>query len=81
MHMFFSDDGVIEATLAAHLWTLEELFRGNVIIHRARKAIQVDDYRPRRGSWLRFPWLSPNRNPTSYSFYRRWALGKGGGRT
>ena len=24
------------------LWTLEELFRSNVIIHRARKEIQVD---------------------------------------
>jgi hypothetical protein len=41
------------------LGTLEELFCGNVIIHRARKAIQVDHCRPRRGSWLRFPWLSP----------------------
>jgi len=37
------------------LWTLEYLFRGNVIIHRAHKAIQVDDCRPRRRSWLRFP--------------------------
>ena len=45
------------------LWTLEELFRGNVIIHRVRKAFQVDDCRPRRGSRLRFPWLTPIRNP------------------
>jgi len=44
------------------LWTLECLFRGNVIIHRAHKAIQGDDCRPRRRSWLRFPWLSPIRN-------------------
>ena len=46
------------------LWTLEWVFRGNVGIHRAHKAIQVDGCRPRRGSWLtwRFPWLSPIRN-------------------
>ena len=44
-------------------WTLECLFRSNVGIHRARKAIQVDGSRPRRRSWLRFPWLSPIRNP------------------
>jgi hypothetical protein len=30
------------------LWTLEYLFRGNGIIHRAHKAIQGDDCRPRR---------------------------------
>ncbi len=29
--------------------------RGNRIIHRAHKAIQGDDCRPRRSSWLRFP--------------------------
>jgi len=44
------------------LWTLECLFRSNVIIHRARKTIQEDDCRLRRRSWLRFPWLSPIRN-------------------
>ena len=38
------------------------LFRCNVIIYRAHKAIQGDDCRPRRRSWLRFPWLSPIRN-------------------
>jgi len=40
-------------------WTLEYFA---VIIHRAHKAIQGDDCRPRRRSWLRFPWLSPIRN-------------------
>jgi hypothetical protein len=47
------------------LWTLEWVFRGYVGIHRDHKAIQVDGCRPRRGSWLRFPWLSraPIRNP------------------
>ena len=49
------------------LWTLECLFRSNVIIFRAHKTIQGDDCRtstsPRRRSWLRFPWLSPIRNP------------------
>jgi hypothetical protein len=44
------------------LWTLEYLFRSNLIIHRAHKAIQEDDCPPRRRSWLRFPWLSPIRN-------------------
>jgi hypothetical protein len=42
---------------------VEWVFRGYVGIHRAHKAIQVDGCRPRRGSWLRFPWLSPIRNP------------------
>jgi len=37
------------------LWTLECLFRSNVGIHRARKAIQVDGSRPRRRSWQGFP--------------------------
>jgi hypothetical protein len=37
----------------ALLWTLEYLFRGNVIIHRAHKAIQGDDCRPRRRSCLK----------------------------
>jgi hypothetical protein len=32
---------------------LEYLFRSNVIIHRAHKAIQGDDCRPRQRSWLR----------------------------
>jgi len=36
--------------------------RGNGIIHRAHKAIQGDECRPRRMSLLRFPWLSPIRN-------------------
>jgi hypothetical protein len=40
-------------------WTLESLFRSNVIIRRAHKAIQGDDCRLRRRSWLRLPWLSP----------------------
>ena len=30
--------------------------------HRAHKAIQGDECRPRRSSWLRFPWLTPIRN-------------------
>ena len=33
--------------------------RGNGIIHRAHKEIQGDDCRPRRSSWVRFPWLTP----------------------
>jgi hypothetical protein len=45
------------------VWTLEWVFRGYVGIHRTQKAIQVDGYRPRRVSWLRFPWLSPLQNP------------------
>ncbi len=67
------------------LQSLEELFRGNVIIHRAHKAIQVDDCRPRRGSWLRFPWLSPIRNPCELrGLYSRSYFGprtRGGGIT
>ena len=30
-------------------------FRGNVIVYRAHNAIQVEDCRPRRRSWSRFP--------------------------
>jgi hypothetical protein len=33
--------------------------RGNGIIHRAHKAIPGDECRPRRSSWLRFPWITP----------------------
>ena len=40
------------------LWTLECVFRGNVGIHRAPKAIQVDGSRPRRVSWQGFPGSS-----------------------
>jgi hypothetical protein len=67
------------------LWTFECLFRGNVGIHRAPKAIQVDGSRPRRRSWLRFPWLSPIRNPCElWGLYRRSYFGPrtcGGGIT
>jgi hypothetical protein len=42
--------------------SLEKVFRSNVVIHRAHKAIQGGDCRPRRMSFLRFPWLSPIRN-------------------
>ena len=42
---------------AAGLWTLECVFRSNVGIHRAPKAIQVDGSRPRRVSWQGFPAL------------------------
>ena len=52
----------LDCIIATRLWTLEYLFRGNVIIHRAHKAIQGDYCHPRRRSWLRFPWLSPIRN-------------------
>jgi len=39
----------------SRLWTLECLFRSNVGIRRAHKAIQADGSRPRRGSWRGFP--------------------------
>ena len=35
------------------LWSC--LFRGNVIVYRAQKAIQVEECSPRRRSWTRFP--------------------------
>ncbi len=38
-------------------------FRRTAVAHRAHKAIQGGDCCPRRVSWLRFPWLSPIRNP------------------
>jgi hypothetical protein len=67
------------------VWTLEWVFRGYVGIHRAQKAIQVDGCRPRRVSWLRFPWLSPLRNPCELrGLYRRSYFGPrtcGGGIT
>ena len=67
------------------LWTLECLFLSNVGIHRAPKAIQVDGSRPRRRSWLRFPWLSPIRNSCELRvLYRRSYFGPrtcGGGIT
>ena len=50
--------------------------RGNGIIHRAHKAIQGDDCRPRRMSLLRFPWLSPIRNSCELrGLYRRSYFG------
>ena len=59
--------------------------RGNGIIHRAHKAIQGDDCRPRRSSWLRSPWLTPIRNPFELrGLYRRSYFGPrtcGGGIT
>jgi len=71
-------------THAHTLWTLE-LFRGNVGIHRAHKAIQVDGCRPRRMSLLRFPWLSSIRNSFKLrGLYRRSYFGPrtcGGGIT
>ena len=51
--------------------------RGNGIIHRAHKAIQLegDDCRPRRSSRLRFPWLTPIRNSFELRcLYRRPGL-------
>ena len=48
------------------LWTLECLFRGNVGIHRAPKAIQVDDSRPRRVSLIGFPNSSLSGTLVSY---------------
>ena len=39
------------------------LFRRTAVTHRAHKAIQSVDCCPRRVSRLRFPWLSPIRNP------------------
>jgi hypothetical protein len=59
--------------------------RGNGIIHRAHKAIQGDDCRPRRSSRLRFPWLTPIRNSFELRcLYRRSYFGQrtcGGGIT
>ena len=59
--------------------------RGNGIIHRAHKAIQGDECRPRRSSWLRFPWLDPIRNSFKLrGFYSRSYFGPrtcGGGIT
>ena len=43
------------ATRVRFLWTLECVLRGNVGIHRAPKAIQVDGSRPRRVSLPGFP--------------------------
>ncbi len=37
------------------LWLCECLVRGNVLIYRVQKAIQGDDFRPRRRSWTRSP--------------------------
>ena len=48
------------------LWTLECLFRGNVGIHRAPKAIQVDGSRPRRVSLPGFPRSSLSGTLASY---------------
>jgi hypothetical protein len=42
--------------------TLWLCVRANGIIHRAHQAIQGDECRPRRSSWLRSPWLTPIRN-------------------
>jgi len=46
--------------MSESFWTLdfECVFRGNVGIHRAPKAIQVDGSRPRRVSLLGFPCSS-----------------------
>jgi len=59
--------------------------RGNGIIHRAHKAIQGDECRPLRSSWLRFPWLTPIRNSFELRcLYRRSYFGPracGGGIT
>ena len=67
------------------LWTLEQVFRSNVVIHRAHKAIQGDDCRSRRRSWLKFPWLSPIWNSFKLrGLYRRSYFGPrtcGGGIT
>ena len=69
------------------LWTLEWVFRGNVGIHRAHKAIQLegDDCRPRRSSRLKFPWLTPIRNSFELrGLHRRPYFGPrtcGGGKT
>ena len=52
----------LSLSLGDEFGTLECLFRSNVIIRRAHKAIQGDDCRPRRRSWLRLPWLTPIRN-------------------
>jgi len=48
------------------LWTLECVFRGNVGIHRAPKAIQVDGSRPRRVSLPGFPCSSLSGTLASY---------------
>ena len=47
-------------------WTLECVFRGNVGIHRAPKAIQVDGSRPRRVSLPGFPRSSLSGTLASY---------------
>ena len=47
-------------------WTLECVFRGNVGIHRAPKAIQGDGIRPRRVSWQGFPGSSLSGTLVSY---------------
>jgi hypothetical protein len=51
---------------ACGLWTLECVFRGNVGIHRAPKAIQVDGSRPRRVSLRGFPCSSLSGTFVSY---------------
>jgi hypothetical protein len=43
------------------LWTLECVVRGNVGIHRAPKAIQVDGSRPRGKVSLALPYPEPLR--------------------
>ncbi len=48
------------------LWTLECVFHGNVGIHRAPKAIQVDGSRPRRVSLRGFPGSSLSGTFESY---------------
>ena len=58
------------------LWTLECLFRSNVIIRRALKAIQGDDCRQRRRSWLRFPWLSQGLSGTLSNSYGASAVAR-----
>jgi hypothetical protein len=56
--------------------TLWLCVRGNGIIHRAHKAIQGDDCRPRRSSWLRFPWFTPILNSFELRcFYSRSYFG------
>ncbi len=69
--------------LNVHSWdfgSLERIFRRTAVIHRARKAIQGDDCRPRWMSLLRFPWLFPIRNPSELrGLHRRSYFGTCGG--
>ena len=55
-------------------WTLECLFRGNVGIHRAPKAIQVDGSRPRRVSWQGFPGSLPSLVLRAEDMWQRYNL-------